>query len=113
VCRVRVSEFSAHDRKRQPKNLFSSRQMMSVPRLFLSALRRAWWNFKVLGDAPRELWITTVFVRILLAFSYFSLASMLVAIEEFDFGFSDGKSMRIFGFWGLCISGFSLTSPAR
>jgi len=82
--------------------------MMSVPRLFLSALRRAWWNFKVLGDAPRELWITTVFVRILLAFSYFSLASMLVAIEEFDFGFSDGKSMRIFGFWGLCISGFSL-----
>jgi MFS family permease len=73
---------------------------------------QAWARIRTLGSAPREMWMTTVVVRVLLAFTYFTLASFFVAHVEFEFGYSDSQSTKLFGVWGCMISFFSLlTGP--
>lgn len=58
------------------------------------------------------MWVTTVVVRIMLAFTYFTLASFFVAHVEFEYGYTDSQSTKLFGVWGCMISFFSLlTGP--
>ena len=72
----------------------------------------AWQRIRTLGGAPREMWVTTVVVRIMLAFTYFTLASFFVAHVEFEYGYTDSQSTKLFGVWGCMISFFSLlTGP--
>ena len=63
---------------------------------------------KALLKSPREMWVTSVFLRILLAMAYFTFASILVAFLEDEYGFGDSSALNFYGIFGSVISFFAL-----
>lgn len=69
-------------------------------------------QLKTLRSSPREMWIVALLLKATLAASYFTLASMLVAYFEFEYGYSDTDATWLYGVFGCGISLFSLfTGP--